>query len=52
MKNRKGSREIAIAIIGIIFILGIILIEPYFTYGNEQNIEITVKDKYIKRYNK
>lgn len=52
MKNRKGSIEIAIAIIGIIFILGIILIDPYFTYGNEQNIEITVKDKYIKRYNK
>lgn len=50
MNNKRGSAEIVALIIGIIIIVIIAVIGINFTYGNEQNIEITVKDKYIKRY--
>ena len=50
MNNKKGSAEIIVLLIGIIIIVIIAVISINFTYGNEQNIEITVKDKYIKRY--
>lgn len=52
MNNKRGSAEIITAVIGIIIIVVIAVVSINFGYGNEQNIEITVKDKYIKRYSK
>lgn len=48
MNNKRGSAEIITAIIGIIIIVIIAVVSINYTYGNEQNLEITVKDKYIK----
>lgn len=50
MNNKKGSAEIIALLIGIIIIVIIAVVSINYTYGNEQNLEITVKDKYIKRY--
>ena len=54
LKNEKGAVEIVVAIISGIIILGILGFVIYCStidYQNEETIEITVKDKYIKRYN-
>lgn len=52
MKSENGAIEIVSSIIVGIIILGIIGVAIYFgtvEYQNEETIEITVKDKYIKR---
>lgn len=53
MKNEKGNIEIVIGIIIGAIIIGLIIGFVYWnwkiTYGNVQTIEITVKDKYVKR---
>lgn len=52
MKSETGAIEIVFSIIVVIIILGIIGVAIYFEtveYQNEETIEITVKDKYIKR---
>ena len=54
MKNEKGAIEIVVGIILGIIILGILGFGIYcatIDYQNEETIEITIKDKYIKRYN-
>lgn len=54
MKSEKGAVEIVIAIISGIIILGILGFGIYcatIDYQNEETIEITIKDKYIKKYN-
>lgn len=50
MNNKKGSAEIIALLIGIIIIVIIAVVSINYTYGNKQDLEITVKDKYIKRY--
>ena len=53
MRNEKGFGEIIVCvIIGAIIIgliIGLFAWNYKITYGNVQNLEITVKDKYIKR---
>lgn len=52
MKSENGAIEIVFSIIVGIIILGIIGVAIYFgtvEYQNKETIEITVKDKYIKR---
>ena len=52
MKSENGVIEVIFSIIVGIVILGIIGVSIYFStveYQNEETIEITVKDKYIKR---
>lgn len=52
MKNEKGVIGIVISIIIGAIIIGLIGVAVYFAtieYQNEETIEITVKDKYIKR---
>lgn len=53
MKNEKGAIEVAIGIIIGAIIIGLIIGFVYWnwkiTYGNVQTVEITVKDKYLKR---
>lgn len=52
MKNEKGVIGIVISIIIGAIIIGLIGVVVYFAtveYQNEETIEITVKDKYIKR---
>lgn len=53
MRNEKGFGEIIVCvIIGAIIIgliIGLFVWDYKITYGNVQNLEITVKDKYIKR---
>lgn len=53
MRNEKGFEEIIVCvIIGAIIIgliIGLFVWDYKITYGNVQNLEITVKDKYIKR---
>ena len=55
MKNSKGYIDIemivwtGIIIIFLAFIIGIFWWEWKITYGNVKTVEITVKDKYIKR---
>ena len=55
MKGETGAIEIVFSIIVGIIILGIVGVAIYFgtvEYQNEETIEITVKDKYIKRSGK
>ena len=52
MKSEKGNSEIIVGVIFGIIILGLIGFVIYIgtiDYQNEETIEITVKDKYIKR---
>ena len=53
MKNEKGFGKILFCVIaGAIIIgsiMGIFIWDYKITYGNVKNLEITVKDKYIKR---
>lgn len=53
MKSEKGSLEIVVAV-GIMIIILALIIGVFWwnykvTYGSVQTIEITVKDKYIKK---
>lgn len=52
MKSEKGAIEVIVGVIFGIIILGLIGFAIYIStidYQNEQTIEITVKDKYVKR---
>lgn len=49
MRNEKGFVGILICVIIIGLIIGLFVWDYKITYGNVQNLEITVKDKYIKR---
>lgn len=53
MKNEKGTIEIIVGFIIGAIILGLMIWGFYWsyktTYGNVQTMEITIKDKYIKR---
>lgn len=53
LRNEKGCIEIVLGIaliVGIVLgMIGIIWWNWQITYGNIQSIEITVKDKYVKR---
>lgn len=53
LRNEKGCIEIVLEIaliVGIVLgMIGIIWWNWQITYGNIQSIEITVKDKYVKR---
>ena len=54
-KKENGDIEVIFSVIIGIFILGFIGIGIYFgtvEYQNEETIEITVKDKYVKRSGK
>lgn len=53
LRKEKGAIEIAAGVIIGAIILGLIGAVIYFTtieYQNEQTLEITIKDKYIKKY--
>lgn len=55
MKSEKGAIEIILAIIVGVLILGLLGFGIYFStieYQNEESVEITVKDKYLKKYSK
>ena len=50
MNKRKGSIEIVFAILLIIALIGAFIWTIQIDYGNEQTLEITIKDKYVKTY--
>lgn len=49
MRNEKGFAGIMLCVIMIGLIVGFFVWKYTITYGNVQSLEITVKDKYIKR---